>query len=94
MDVIVTFVEDATARVVTVNVAVLALAATVTLAGTVAAPVFELDSDTTAPPGGALPVRVTVPVAGVPPTTLVGFKETDEFAAGVTVSDVVLGTDA
>jgi hypothetical protein len=90
----VTFVDEATDRVVTVKVAVLVFAATVTLAGTVAAEVVELASVTTAPPGGALPVNVTVPVEGVPPTTLVGLTETVEFAAGVTVSEAVFGTEA
>ena len=36
-------------------------AATVTLAGTVAAEVLSLDSDTTAPPAGAALDNVTVP---------------------------------
>jgi len=63
-----------TARVVTVNVAVVAPATTVTLAGTVAAAVLLLDSVTTAPPAGAAPLSVTVPVEVPPPVTDVGFK--------------------
>jgi len=64
--------------VVTVNVALVAPFATVTLEGTVAADVLLLDSDTTAPPAGAGPVSVTVPVDGFPPTRLGGFKERDD----------------
>src|ERR1043166_3892519 len=40
------------------------------LAGTVTSDVFALDSATTAPPLGAAPFNVTVPVAGLPPVTL------------------------
>ena len=60
-----------TALVVTVNVAVLAPAATVSDAGTVANDWLET-SFTTNPPVGALAVKVTVPVAVCPPVTLVG----------------------
>jgi hypothetical protein len=90
--VIVGLVEDATPSVVIVKFAVVALAGTVTLAGTVAAVVIELERVTTAPEGGAFPVSVTVPVEVVPPTTLVGFTLTLVIAAGVTVSVAVLGT--
>jgi hypothetical protein len=55
-----------------VKVAVLALAATVTLAGTVAADVSLLLRVTSAPPTGAGPLSVTVPVEDTPPTTDVG----------------------
>jgi hypothetical protein len=81
-----------TALVVTVNVALVAPAATVTLAGTCAAPVLLLDSDTLAPPLGAAPLSVTVPVEELPPVTLVGFTDTednDTAAAGVTVKVAV-----
>jgi len=67
----------ATGVVVTTNVAVVVLAATVTLAGTCAAPVLVLDNTTTAPPAGAGPVNVTVPVEVLPPTTEEGFTVTD-----------------
>ena len=63
----------------------MAFAATVTLPGTVAAAVLLLDSVTTAPPAGAGPLSVTVPVELVPPRTEVGFKETVFRVAGVTV---------
>jgi hypothetical protein len=62
----------ATPRVVTVNVAEVLPAATVTLAGTVAAAVLLLERVTTAPPVGAAPLSVTVPVELFPPTTVVG----------------------
>jgi len=69
-------VSTPTAAVVTVKVAVLDPAATVTEVATVAAAWSEVKL-TTKPPAGALPVRVTVPVDGLPPTRLVGFNETD-----------------
>ena len=75
----------------TVNVALLAPAATVTLAGTVTTDVL-LERFTTAPPPGAGPLRVTVPVEEVPPVTLVGLSmtvDTVSVPAGVTVSVAV-----
>jgi hypothetical protein len=83
---IVTAVDAVTADVATANVAVVAPAATVTLAGTVAADVLLLDSVTTAPPEGAPVVSVTVPVDPVPPTTLAGLTDTDDSAAGTGVT--------
>jgi hypothetical protein len=89
----VTVVVVSTALVVTVNVALAAPAATVTLDGTWATAVLLLESATIAPPEGAAPVSVTVPVEDcTPPTTLVGFSVNDERvggggAAGVTVSE-------
>jgi len=85
--VIVAGVELATATVVTGKVALVALAATLTLAPTVAA-VLLLCSETEMPPAGAGPARVTVPVDPVGPTTAVGFTLTDE-SSGLTVSCVV-----
>ena len=64
---IVTAVEPDTGLVVAENVALVAPAATVTLAGTVAADVLSLPSNTTAPPPGAGPASVAVPVELSPP---------------------------
>jgi len=73
-----TGVTALTATVVTVNVALVAAAATVTLAGTVATEVLLLLSVTTAPPVGAALLNVTVPVDVAPPVTELGFKFTDD----------------
>jgi len=64
--------------VLTVNVALLAPAATVTLAGTVAVDVLLLVRVTAAPPAGAGPLSVTVPVEESPPVTVVGFSDSVE----------------
>jgi hypothetical protein len=74
----VTVVDAATALVLTVNVALVAPARTVTLEGTLAAVVLLLESTTCAPPAGAAPLSVTVPVEEFPPLTLVGFSESEE----------------
>lgn len=66
----------ATGLVVMVNVAVVAPAGTVTLAGTCAAVALLLKSVTTDPPDGAGPVNLTVPVDEVPPITEVGLTVT------------------
>ena len=92
-----TGVDAATALVVTVKVALVAPAGTVTpLDGTLAAAMLLLESVTWAPPAGAGPLRVTVPVEDCkPPTTLVGFSVSDERGGGVegvTVSAAVLLT--
>lgn len=102
----VTAVVVPTACVATAKIRVLVPAATVTLAGTVAAAVLLLDSVTTAPPEGAALLNVTVPVAAFPPTTDAGLTLTlDRLGAGaapgVTVSvaeratsnDAVIVTD-
>src|ERR1700688_425032 len=77
----VTAADAATALVLTVNVALVAPATTVTLSGARAAVVLLLESATCAPPAGAGPLRVTVPVDEFPPTTLVGFNASDEREA-------------
>ena len=92
----VTVVDEATALVLTTNVALVAPAAIVTLGGMLAAPLL-LESATCAPPVGAAPLSVTVPVEEFPPTTLVGFSESEERVgggggAGVTVSEAVVVT--
>src|SRR3989442_7610816 len=82
-------VDAATALVVTVNVTLVAPAGTVTLAGTVAA-VLMLDCVTCAPPAGAGPSSVAVPVELLPPVTVVGLSASEERrAAGFTVSVAV-----
>src|SRR3989441_4499599 len=98
-------VDAVTALVVTVNVTLVAPTGTVTLAGTVAA-VLSLDSVTCAPPAGAGPSSVTVPVELLPPITVVGLSASEERpAAGFTVrvagrvtplytAEMVTGVDA
>jgi len=70
----VTEVDEPTALVLTVKLALVAPAAPVTLAGTVATPVLLLDRLTTAPPLGAAALSVTVPVDELPPVTLDGLS--------------------
>ena len=74
-----TGVEAPTALVATLKVALLAPAGTVTLAGTAAA-AWLLESVTWAPPVGAGPFSVTVPVALAPPVTLVGLSASAAIA--------------
>jgi hypothetical protein len=72
---IATYVEFVTGLVVTAKFALVAPAGTVTLAGTVATAGLLLESAITAPPSGAgAGPRFTVPVDGVPPTTLAGSR--------------------
>src|SRR5207302_351879 len=73
----VTGVEAVTALVLTENVALVAPAATVTLEATVAE-VLLLERFTMAPPAGAAPLRVTVPVEEEPPFTLPGLSVTED----------------
>src|SRR5688572_18083095 len=78
----VTEVEVVTDRVVTLKDALVAPAATVTLAGTVATVVLLLESATTAPPVGAAVVSVRVACELFPPVTLVGLRVRVERVAG------------
>ena len=93
----VTVVDAVTALVFTGNVALVAPAGTATLEATLAAPLL-LESATCAPPAGAGPLSVTVPVEDcAPPITLVGFSVSEERvgaggSAGVTVSEADLLT--
>ena len=81
----------ATGMVVTVNAAVVAPLATVTFACTTcAAAVLLLDSVTIAPPAGAGPFKVTVPVEEVPPITEAGLRVTELSVGAATVKAAVL----
>ena len=80
----------ATGFVLSVKLALVAPAATVTLAGTVATPVLLFDRLTTAPPVGAAALNVTLPVDEPPPVTLKGFRLSEVRVgrgAGVTASE-------
>ena len=80
-------VETATGLVLTVKVVLLLPAGTVTLGGTLAA-LLSLESITCAPPAGAGPLSVTVPVeVPTPPTTLLGFSVSEDTVGGVTESE-------
>ena len=86
----VTLVSEATELVLTVNVALVCVAGTVTVAGTVAAPVLLLLNVTTAPPAGAAAPSVTIPVAELVEVTTGGSNTTetrfDVAPVGVTAS--------
>ena len=69
---IVTAVDLVTALVPTANVALVAPAGTGTLVSTLATALLLLESG--APPAGAGPFNVTVPVEELPPVTLVGLS--------------------
>ncbi len=76
-----------TEAAVTVKVALVDPAGTVTLDGTVAREVLLLDSVTTAPPDGAALLSVTVPCDVLPENTVVGFNPSEEsWPKGLTVS--------
>ena len=70
-----------TGCVVTVNVAVVALATTVTVEGTVAAWVL-LSRETLKPPVGAALLRTTVPMAEAPPIKVAGTRLKEESFGG------------
>jgi len=91
----VTEVVAGTEVVLTVKVALLAPAAMLTLAGTVAADVLLLERVTTAPEDGAAALSVTVPWDVLPPITPVGFSVNELTAeAVVTESEVICVTPA
>lgn len=87
---IVALVDEATDPVVTLNVADVAPAATVTLVGVDAAAVLLLDSETVQPPDGADPFSTTVPCEVDPLVTELGLRETEDKAGGKTVTSAVL----
>ena len=87
---IVLVVVALTVLVFTVKLALMAPAATVTLGGTVA-DVLLLDREMTAPPLAAGLLRVTVPVDGFPPLTLVGLT-VSEVRVGAEVAGVTVST--
>src|SRR5713226_5511432 len=96
---IVAEVDAVTDAVVTVNVALIAPAGTVTLPLTdTLATALLLDRVTSAPPVGAVALNVTVVTEELPPTTLVGFSAKPDTvrggggAGGETVSRAVLVT--
>jgi hypothetical protein len=74
------------------KVVVLAPAKTVTLLGTCAAAVLLLCSVTTAPPAGAAPFNVTVPVELAPPTTGLGLLPIEDKVGVLTARVVVFVT--
>lgn len=74
----------ATGVVGAVKLAVVELAATVTETGTCAAGSLLVRA-TTSPPAGAGPLRVTLPVEALPPTTDVGFIDNETRDGGLTV---------
>ena len=87
----VTDVELATALVPTLKLALVAPAATVTLAGTEAAALLS-ESWTIAPPAGAGPSSDTVPVTALPPVTLPRLRLSAATRGGATVSEPVCVT--
>ena len=89
---IVALVVLRTRFVVTVKVAAVVPAATVTLDGTVATVVLLLESWMVIPVGGAVPLRVTVPVDGLPPTTFDGFNFNEDNVGRVIVNVAVFVT--
>ena len=72
----VTDVDERTALVVAVNVAVVAPAATLTEAGTTTAALFEARVTVVVLPAATGPFSVTVPVDDVPPATVEGLRAT------------------
>ena len=81
-------VDPDTALVVTVKLALVAPAATVTLAGTAATGLL-LESATCTPPAGAGPSSATMPVVEVPPVTLEALRPSAVRLGAITVSVVL-----
>ena len=79
-------VDAVTVEVFTVKSAVMLPAGTVTLAGTVATEVVPLVSITSAPPAGAGPLKVTVPVAELVSATVAGLRVTDDAVTWFTTN--------
>ena len=77
-----------TGLVVIEKVAEVAPAATVTVVGTVALELFDV-RPMDVPPGPAGPFRVTVPVDGVPPATVLGVAVNVVTVAGLIVKIAV-----
>ena len=73
---------ELTVPAVTVNVAEVEPCGIVTVEGTLAAAVFELESETVTPPLPAAAVRLTVPVPDWPLTMVLGLTDTLLSAAG------------
>jgi hypothetical protein len=80
-------IEELTVPAVTVNVAEVEPAGTVTLEGTLAAVELELASETTTPPVRAAAVRVTVPVPVWPLTIVLGLTEALLNAADIGLTE-------
>src|SRR5205823_7016559 len=76
--------------VATVNVAVVAPAATVTDGSTVATLGLLLVNATTAPPAGAAALSVTVPMLFAPPVTVAGFSVIEARVAVTVVASSAL----
>src|SRR5207253_9179202 len=83
-------VPTVTVFVATVNLAVVAPAATVTGAGTVAALRSLLVNATTAPPAGAAALSVTVPVLFAPPVSVARFSVIEARVAVTLVASSAL----
>src|SRR5208282_5999726 len=82
-----TLATAVTASVVTLKLPLLAPAAIMRVAGTVAALVLLLVRLTFNPDAGAGPLRVTVPTELLPPVSELGLNEKDVSEAGLTVKD-------
>ena len=85
----VTVVPLVTAKVLTVNVALVAPGAMVTELGTVAAVGVSLRRLIVAPPAGAGLLSCTVPIEELAPTTVVGLKVSELSPTGRTVNVAV-----